>query len=58
MAPSPTRGASASDNCPGSLPVSVSGSLDVNAVGSYILTYSATDAQGNTANATGDRERR
>ena len=42
-------GASASDACAGSLSVSTSGSVDVNTVGDYVLTYSATDPSGNTA---------
>src|SRR5206468_492834 len=41
-------GASASDACAGSLAVSVSGSVDVNTVGDYTLTYSATDPSGNS----------
>lgn len=45
-------GASASDSCAGPLPVSVSGSVNANAVGNYTLTYSATDPSGNTASAT------
>ena len=45
-------GASAADNCPGAVPVSVSGAVDVNAVGSYVLTYSATDANSNVATVT------
>jgi hypothetical protein len=42
-------GATASDNCAGSIPVTVSGSLNVNAPGSYTLTYNASDAAGNPA---------
>ncbi|HEY0172908.1 MAG TPA: PxKF domain-containing protein [Pyrinomonadaceae bacterium] len=45
-------GATAADNCGGSPSVSVSGSVNVNAVGSYTLTYTATDASGNTGTAT------
>jgi uncharacterized repeat protein (TIGR01451 family) len=45
-------GASATDSCAGALPVSVSGSVNVNAVGDYTLTYTATDASGNTGTAT------
>src|SRR5206468_11458247 len=41
-------GASASDLCAGSLPVSVSGSVDANTVGDYTLSYSATDPSGNS----------
>jgi uncharacterized repeat protein (TIGR01451 family) len=40
-------GASASDNCAGVAPVAVSGSVDVNAPGTYTLSYTATDAAGN-----------
>ncbi|MET0626560.1 MAG: PxKF domain-containing protein [Pyrinomonadaceae bacterium] len=45
-------GATATDSCAGSLPVSVSGSVNTNVVGTYTLTYSATDASGNTGSAT------
>lgn len=45
-------GASANDSCAGALPVSVSGSVNANAVGDYTLTYTATDASGNTGTAT------
>jgi hypothetical protein len=45
-------GASASDSCAGSLPVTVSGSVNTGVVGTYTLTYSATDASGNTGTAT------
>ncbi|MCA1621351.1 MAG: DUF5011 domain-containing protein [Acidobacteria bacterium] len=45
-------GATASDSCAGSLPVSVSGSVNTNVIGTYTLTYSATDASGNTGTAT------
>src|SRR5258705_119122 len=45
-------GASASDLCAGSLPVSVSGSVDANTVGTYTLTYSATDPSGNPGSTT------
>jgi hypothetical protein len=45
-------GATAIDTCAGSLPVSVSGSVNVNAVGTYTLTYGATDPSGNTCAAT------
>ena len=45
-------GATASDSCDGALSVTVSGSVNVNAVGSYTLTYSATDSSGNTGTAT------
>jgi hypothetical protein len=36
-------GATANDGCAGSVPVTPSGSVDVNTPGSYIITYSATD---------------
>ena len=42
-------GATAADNCGGSIPVSVAGSVDVNTPGVYTLTYNATDASGNAA---------
>jgi hypothetical protein len=42
-------GATASDNCAGNVPVSVSGAVNVNVVGTYTLIYNATDASGNHA---------
>ncbi|HEX8501085.1 MAG TPA: immunoglobulin-like domain-containing protein [Pyrinomonadaceae bacterium] len=45
-------GATASDSCGGPLPVSVSGSVNTGVIGTYTLTYSATDASGNTGTAT------
>lgn len=45
-------GATASDSCAGTLPVGVAGAVNTNAVGTYTLTYSATDASGNTGAAT------
>jgi len=45
-------GATASDSCQGPLPVSASGSVNTAVVGTYTLTYSATDASGNTGTAT------
>jgi sugar lactone lactonase YvrE len=36
-------GATANDGCAGSVPVTPSGTVDVNTPGSYIITYSATD---------------
>jgi hypothetical protein len=42
-------GATATDNCGGSIMVNVTGSVNVNTPGSYTLTYSATDASGNAA---------
>ncbi len=44
-------GASATDACEINDPVAISGSVDVNTVGSYTITYAATDAAGNTATA-------
>ncbi len=41
-------GASANDSCAGDLSVSVSGSVDPNSPGTYVLLYSATDPSGNT----------
>jgi hypothetical protein len=43
-------GATASDGCAGSLPVSSSGSVDADTPGTYIINYSATDGT-HTANA-------
>jgi hypothetical protein len=40
-------GATATDACVGALPVSVSGSVNANVVGTYTLTYTATDPSGN-----------
>ena len=45
-------GATATDDPDGSLAVTVGGSVDSDTVGEYTLTYSATDAAGNTAEAT------
>ena len=42
-------GATASDSCDSSVPVTTSGTVDVNTVGSYTLTYNATDDSGNAA---------
>ncbi len=36
-------GATANDGCAGSVPVTPSGTVDVNTPGSYLITYSATD---------------
>jgi len=44
-------GATANDNCAGSLSVVTSGSVNPNAVGSYTLTYTATDPSGNVGTA-------
>jgi hypothetical protein len=45
-------GATANDNKDGSLATSVSGNVDVNHTGTYQLTYTATDAAGNSGTAT------
>jgi hypothetical protein len=45
-------GATAADTCAGTLPITVTGSVDTNTVGSYVLTYWATDPSGNTGSAT------
>ncbi|HEX8129263.1 MAG TPA: immunoglobulin-like domain-containing protein [Pyrinomonadaceae bacterium] len=45
------EGATASDACAGAVPVSVSGSVDVNTPGAYTITYTATDGT-NTGTAT------
>jgi hypothetical protein len=42
-------GATANDSCDGPLGVSVTGSVNTAVPGTYILTYSATDAAGNSA---------
>ena len=44
-------GASAMDAFHGSTPVTASGSVDTDTVGSYTITYTATDKNGNTATA-------
>lgn len=45
-------GATASDQCDSSVPVSASGSVNTSSPGSYTITYTATDDSGNTATAT------
>jgi hypothetical protein len=45
-------GATASDACDGSLSVVATGSVDANVPGSYTVTYTATDAAGNSSSAT------
>ena len=45
-------GATAFDEFHGETPVSTTGTVDTNLVGSYTLTYTATDLDGNTATAT------
>jgi hypothetical protein len=42
-------GATAADNCDTTVPVSSSGTVDVNTPGAYTITYTATDAAGNAA---------
>ncbi len=45
-------GAGADDNCAGVVPVTVSGTVNINAVGTNTLVYTATDGNGNTNTAT------
>jgi hypothetical protein len=45
-------GATANDSCAGSVSVTVSGTVNTNAVGTNTLTYSANDGNGNTNSAT------
>ena len=45
-------GATAFDEFHGSTPVTSSGTVDINVAGSYTITYTATDKDGNTATAT------
>ena len=45
-------GATANDEFHGATPVTSSGTVDTNTVGSYTITYTATDKDGNTATAT------
>ena len=42
-------GATAADSCDTSVPVSASGSVNINVPGTYTLTYNATDDSGNNA---------
>ncbi len=42
-------GATATDVCVGSVPVTVSGSVNMQVAGSYVLTYTAQDTVGNTS---------
>lgn len=44
-------GATASDTCDTSVPVTVSGMVDVNTPGTYVLTYNASDDSGNQADS-------
>jgi hypothetical protein len=41
-------GATAFDNCAGTVPVTDSGNVDANSTGAYTLTYTADDGSGNT----------
>lgn len=45
------QGATAQDNEDGALNVNVSGTVDPDLAGTYVIHYSATDAAGNTGNA-------
>jgi len=45
-------GATATDGCDGTLTVAITGSVVTSAVGTYTVTYKATDSVGNTATAT------
>ncbi len=45
-------GVSAEDACDGVIEISVNSQVDASALGTYVLTYTATDAAGNTATAT------
>ena len=45
-------GATANDICAGAVPVTVSGTVNTNAVGTNTLTYTANDGNGNTNTAT------
>ena len=42
--------ATALDACDGNLPIATTGSVDVNTVGTYTLSYTATDLRGNAGN--------
>lgn len=48
----PELGATATDDRDGVLPVVITGMLDTNVIGTYVLTYTATDAASNTASTT------
>lgn len=45
-------GATASDSCPNQLTLKTNGTVNTNVIGSYTLTYTATDANSNSASAT------
>jgi hypothetical protein len=42
-------GATAADSCAGSVPVTATGTVNTSAVGTYTITYNATDPSGNAA---------
>ncbi len=44
-------GAKAVDNCDGEVKVDITGSVDINTVGEYVLTYTAVDSAGNKSTA-------
>ncbi|MDH5518298.1 MAG: DUF5011 domain-containing protein [Gammaproteobacteria bacterium] len=46
------QGATATDNFDGSVTVVISGSVNINTVGTYTITYTATDAAGNSSSLT------
>lgn len=46
------KGATAVDNTDGNVDVTVSGAVNSNIIGVYVLTYSATDSAGNSSEAT------
>lgn len=45
-------GAKATDNIDGPIPVIITGSVDTNTIGTYTITYTATDNAGNSASIT------
>lgn len=45
-------GATATNNCSGSVPVTASGGVNTGVPGTYTITYAATDGRGNTATRT------
>jgi uncharacterized repeat protein (TIGR01451 family) len=47
----PELGATAHDNCSGDFAATPSGTVDANTVGTYTITYNATDEAGNSATA-------
>jgi len=46
------QGATATDETDGDVNVTISGTVDTSSVGTYTITYAATDSAGNTASAT------